>query len=105
MTEVDPGPATRVPVSVHSLGGAVMGDTPADGVVDPTGRVFGTDGVYVFDGAAVPTPTGVNPSHTIAAMAERNAEALVRALFPADPGWEAPEKKTAPAFDDPLPVV
>lgn len=89
-------------VSVHSLGGAVMGETREQGVVDVDGRVHGTAGVYVVDGAAIPTSTGVNPSHTIAAVAERNVERLVRRLR-AESDWEAPERSQAEEFHDPLP--
>lgn len=61
-------------VTVHPLGGAPMGETPADGVVDRDGRVFGYDGLYVADGSILPGPVGPNPALTIAALAERIAE-------------------------------
>ncbi len=48
-----------------------MGDDPASSVVDDRGRVRGRDGLYVPDGSIVPTALGVNPSRTIAALAER----------------------------------
>lgn len=70
--------ARRLPVTVHPLGGAVMAETPDAGVVDPLGEVFGYPGLYVTDGSIVPTPTGVPPSMTIAALAERIAENLLR---------------------------
>ena len=56
------------------------GDTPELGVVDADGEVLGHPGLYVVDGAAVPTALGVNPSLTIAALAERAAVRLVRRL-------------------------
>jgi len=65
-------------VTPHPLGGCNMGSTPADGVVDGRGRVFGYDGLYVMDGAAVPRAIGLNPSRTIAALAERNVQMLLR---------------------------
>lgn len=64
-------------VTPHPLGGCSMGNTEADGVVDHRGRVFGHDGLYVADGAVVPTAIGVNPSRTIAALAEHIAERLI----------------------------
>ncbi|MFV2088796.1 FAD-dependent oxidoreductase [Micromonospora sp. LOL_021] len=60
-----------VPMTAHILGGAVIGATRADGVVDAYHRVFGCPGLHVLDGAAVPANLGVNPSLTIVALAER----------------------------------
>lgn len=60
-------------VTLHPLGGCAMGDTAEDSVVDHLGRVHAYPGLYVIDGAMVPTPTVLNPSHTIAALAERAA--------------------------------
>ncbi len=59
-------------VTPHPLGGCNMGESPADGVVDAAGQVFGYPGLYVLDGAIVPRALGLNPSRTIAALAERN---------------------------------
>jgi cholesterol oxidase len=69
-------------ITVHPLGGCPMSEDPADGVVDAHGRVYGHPGLHVSDGAIVPTALGVNPSETIAALAERNVEQLVRAGGP-----------------------
>jgi cholesterol oxidase len=59
------------PTTAHILGGACMGATRDEGVIDDKHRVFGYDGLYVVDGAAVSANPGVNPSLTIAALAER----------------------------------
>ena len=48
---------------------------------DPQGRVFGHEGLWVADGAAVPVNLGVNPSLTITALAEH-----VMSGVPAKPG-------------------
>ncbi|WP_018252394.1 FAD-dependent oxidoreductase [Salinispora mooreana] len=61
----------NVPVTAHFLGGAVIGATEEDGVVDPWQRVYGHPGLHVVDGAAVSANLGVNPSLTITAQAER----------------------------------
>lgn len=61
----------NVPLTAHILGGAVIGATPDDGVVDAYHRVFGHPGLHVVDGAAVSANLGVNPSLTITAQAER----------------------------------
>jgi cholesterol oxidase len=61
----------NIPVTAHILGGAVIGDGPETGVVDPYHRVFGHPGLHVVDGAAVSANLGVNPALTITAQAER----------------------------------
>ncbi|HEV2845573.1 MAG TPA: GMC family oxidoreductase [Thermoanaerobaculia bacterium] len=60
----------NVPTTAHILGGAPMGSTPAEGVIDWRNRVFGYEGLYVVDGSMIPSNLGVNPSLTITAMAE-----------------------------------
>lgn len=55
----------------HNLGGAPMGPTPAEGVVDHAGRVFGYDDLMLLDGSTVPVALGPNPALTILALSER----------------------------------
>ncbi len=59
------------PSTAHILGGACMGSDENEGVVDRDHRVFNYEGLYVIDGSSVSANPGVNPSLTIAAMAER----------------------------------
>ncbi len=73
---LDAGPLGKY-ITVHPLGGCPMSDDPKTGVVDEHGKVHGYDGLYVLDGSIVPTALGVNPSKTIAALAERGVEHLV----------------------------
>ena len=73
-----PGPGLgwrvfRSLLTLHPLGGCRMASTPDAGVVNHLGQVFGYPNLYVVDGAIVPAPIGRNPSHTIAALAERIA--------------------------------
>ncbi|MCP5151459.1 MAG: GMC family oxidoreductase [Chromatiales bacterium] len=64
-------------VTPHPLGGCAMADDPAHGVVDAAGEVFGHPGLHVADGAIVPRSIGLNPSRTIAALAEHIAARMV----------------------------
>ena len=59
------------PTTAHILGGCVIGDSPASGVLDAYQRVYGYEGLSVADGSAVSANLGVNPSLTITAMTER----------------------------------
>jgi cholesterol oxidase len=72
---LDAGPLGKY-ITVHPLGGCPMADEADAGVVDSFGRVHGYSGLHVADGSIVPTALGVNPSETIAALAERNVERL-----------------------------
>ena len=64
-------------ITVHALGGCSMGRTAETGFVDSRGRVFGQPGLYVADGSVMPGPVGANPSLTIAALADRFADAIL----------------------------
>lgn len=64
----------------HPLGTARMGRDPATSVVDPDHQLHDTKGLYVVDGASVPSSLGVNPQVTIMAMATRAAEKIAAAL-------------------------
>jgi cholesterol oxidase len=65
-------------VTVHPLGGCNMAEDASQGVVNHKCQVFssnaGTEvhpGLYVTDGAVIPTSVGTNPLSTICAIAER----------------------------------
>ena len=74
--------AFRRIVTVHPLGGCALSDSPEQGVTSPEGEVHGHPGLYVADGSVIPTAIGFHPAMTIAAVAERIAEQVVRS-FPA----------------------
>jgi cholesterol oxidase len=65
------GEIVGMPMTAHYLGGAVISDDPARGVVDPWHRVWGYPGLHIVDGSTVSANLGVNPSLTITAQAER----------------------------------
>ena len=64
-------------ITVHSLGGCRMGRNEHEGVVDAYGNVFGCPGLHIADGSVMPGPVGANPSLTIAALADRFADAIL----------------------------
>ncbi|MEZ0363841.1 GMC oxidoreductase [Mycobacterium sp. pUA109] len=61
----------NIPATAHYIGGCVIGETPATGVVDPYQRLYGYPGLHVVDGSTISANLGVNPSLTITAQAER----------------------------------
>ncbi len=86
-------------LSAHPLASCRMGDDPATSALDDTGELRGHPGLFVTDGAAVPTSLCVNPSLTIAALAERACPHIVaRAAefgVPVRYGAPAPDGSTA----------
>ena len=65
------GDLMNVPMTAHFIGGCVIGDSPATGVVDPYQRLYGYPGLHVADGSTLSANLGVNPSLSITAQTER----------------------------------
>lgn len=59
-----------IPMTAHFLGGAVIAESPTEGVLDGYLRAFGQPGLHILDGAALSANPGVNPSLSITAQAE-----------------------------------
>ena len=70
----------RKNITVHALGGCIIGETDEKGVTsshrDSFGQVFNYEGLYVADGAICPTAVGANPTATISALSEMVAEGI-----------------------------
>lgn len=74
----DPDPDRKF-VTVHPLGGCIMGVDANNGVVDTTGAVFDPSGgpnavhagLFIADAAVIPGPVAVNPTLSIVAMAKK----------------------------------
>ncbi|KAI1743711.1 GMC oxidoreductase [Xylaria scruposa] len=54
----------------HQMGSCRMSAKPQDGVVDPKGKVWGTQNLYVADASVFPSASGVNPMVTNMAIAD-----------------------------------
>jgi choline dehydrogenase-like flavoprotein len=67
----------------HMFGAARMGPTAATGVVGPDFQSHELAGLYVVDSSVFPTNLGVNPQHTIMAMARLAASRLAARPLPA----------------------
>lgn len=63
-------------IASHLFGTATMGVDPAKSVVGPTLESHELRGLYVLDSSVFPTNMGVNPAHTISAIAWLAAERL-----------------------------
>ena len=66
-------------VATHLFGGCRAGRDVAQSVVDPQLKVWGVEGLYVMDASVFPTNTGVNPQHSIMAVATVAATRLAAA--------------------------
>jgi long-chain-alcohol oxidase len=66
--------------SFHIMGSTRMGGSPATSACDPTGQTWETRDLYVCDGSAFPTASGVNPQISIQSIAHMNARALAAKL-------------------------
>ena len=70
-------PRAYIAILSHLFGGCPMHADPSRGVVDEHGKVHGVEALHVVDASAIPTTLGVNPQHTIMALASAWAERLV----------------------------
>jgi choline dehydrogenase-like flavoprotein len=75
-------PAKRLEcASQHPLGTCRMGTSPSESVVDPDGKSWELDELYIADGSIVPTSLGVNPQLSIMTLATRIAWKLRETKF------------------------
>lgn len=64
--------------SAHQMSSCRMASSANQGAIDPAGRLFGWQNVYVCDASALPTSTGVNPALTIATLSHYLAQQIKR---------------------------
>jgi len=63
-------------LTLHMSGGACVGRSRTEGVIDGKGEVWGNEGLYVVDAAAIPEAPGNPPSLNIAAWAAHVASSM-----------------------------
>jgi choline dehydrogenase-like flavoprotein len=82
MNEVDRagyGPGQMGYFSFHQMGSCRMGNDPATSVIGPDHEAHSVKGLFVADGSAFPSASGVNPMITIMAMAHRASRFIAAA--------------------------
>ena len=66
--------------SAHQMGSCRMATTSRAGVVDPKGKVWGTEGLYVSDASVFPSASGVNPMVTNMAISDWISRGIAKDL-------------------------
>jgi choline dehydrogenase-like flavoprotein len=82
MNEVDRGgygPGQMGYFSFHQMGSCRMGNDPATSVIGPDHEAHAVKGLFIADGSAFPSASGVNPMITIMAMAHRASRFITAA--------------------------
>jgi len=74
------GPGQVTLGSFHLMGTARMGSSREDSVCDSDGEAWDVKGLYVVDGAVLPTGLGVNPMVTIEGAAHKIARGMAARL-------------------------
>jgi len=64
-------------ITFHQMASCAMGRNPATSVVSETGETHDVRGLFVADGSACVTSTGVNPMITIMAIADHVARGIL----------------------------
>ncbi len=63
-------------ITFHQMASAAMGADPKTSVIQETGEAYEVRGLFVADGSAFPTSSGVNPMITIMALADHIARGI-----------------------------
>ena len=66
--------------AAHQMGTCRMGTNERNSVVDPAGRVWGVEGLYVADASVFPSASGVNPMVTNMAISDWTSRNLAKSM-------------------------
>ncbi len=81
----------------HLVGGARMGFSPEDSVVDSNQRAWGVPNLFIADGSVFPTEGSANPALIIMALSDRLAGLLARKRLAPQSSAVRPSAATAAA--------
>lgn len=80
LERADLSPSAATLNSAHQMSSCRMSISPKYGVVDETGKVWGTDDLYVADASVLPSASGVNPMVTVMTVADHIARGVAASL-------------------------
>lgn len=80
LKQLDNKPPVAIWTSAHQMGTCRMSSSPSMGVVDPEGKVWDTENLYVADASVFPSASGVNPMSTNMAIADMIADCVAENL-------------------------
>jgi gluconate 2-dehydrogenase alpha chain len=63
--------------TTHNTGGAIMGNSPSDSVVNKYLQSWDVPNVFSMGSGAFPQQAGYNPTGTVAALAYHSAQAII----------------------------
>jgi gluconate 2-dehydrogenase alpha chain len=67
---------TRIYQSTHTTGGAIMGTSPANSVINRYSQSWDLPNLFIYGASAFPQNIGYNPTGLLAALAYFSAERL-----------------------------
>lgn len=80
LERADLSPSAATLNSAHQMGSCRMSIDQDNGVVDETGKVWGTSGLYVADASVLPSASGVNPMITVMTVSDHIARGIAASL-------------------------
>jgi choline dehydrogenase-like flavoprotein len=102
ITELDDVPAPPGSAN-HECGTARMGESPSNSVIDPNNECWEARGLYLTDGAALPSQGTQNPTLTLLAL---TARACHRALGASNPyGLDLSRQVRCSEYSSTIPIV
>ncbi|KAI1779430.1 GMC oxidoreductase-domain-containing protein [Hypoxylon cercidicola] len=80
LERADLKPSASIPNSSHQMGTCRMSSDEKRGVVDESGKVFGTENLYIADTSVFPSASRDNPMVTVMAIADHIARGIAASM-------------------------